>query len=118
MTTALARKGIWKNNVAEIISDFGISQSVFARLIDAPETTVFRWIKGVSSPQKAYQERITKLVSIHCRLCDIFEREEISKWLNDPLKFLGGKTPLEAIRRGEYEKVQQLFVLLEGEVYI
>ncbi len=118
MATALAQKGIWKNSIVEIISDFGISQSIFARLIDVPETTVFRWIKGVCAPQKVYQERIMKLQYIDRELRKSLKGEYIPGWLNTPIDYLGGDRPIDAFKKGEYDKVLQLLAYIEGDIFL
>lgn len=53
------------------------------------------------------------LRAIRESVSDLFEQEEIDRWLHSPNDMFDGKTPLEAISGGQAHRVRQLLVRIE-----
>jgi hypothetical protein len=47
----------------------------------------------------------------------VMERGEIGTWLRTPLEALGGLKPMEAIERGEHDRVWRLLFAVESGGY-
>ncbi|MDI6892838.1 MAG: helix-turn-helix transcriptional regulator [Actinomycetota bacterium] len=108
----------YKKVISELLNDFGISQDMMASLIDASAASVSRWLKGKSSPQKVYQERILELQYVDEELKKSLKEEYIPRWLDTPIDYLGGDRPIDALKKGKHDKVLQLLAYLEGDVYL
>ncbi len=100
---------------ATLVSDtrkqLGVSQRVFAGLIGVTDRTVSTWESGGQITSIALR-RIKELNRLASELAVSMKRTFIRTWLTSPLEALGGLSPLEAMDRGENDRVWRLVFFL------
>jgi transcriptional regulator with XRE-family HTH domain len=91
---------------------FGLSQEEFARLVGSSARSVANWERG--RPMSAQvRQTMTTLADIQVRLVNLIRPDYIGRWLRIQVPALGGVSPLEAIERGQAERVYRLLMGLE-----
>src|SRR5579871_3803192 len=84
--------------------DLGVSAEIIARALDVDRRTVERWRMNQTVPQGATRQRLAELIDLRDRLLRIFGTALIvQEWLNSASQYLGGFTPLEALRAGRLD---------------
>ncbi len=100
---------------ATLVSDttkrLGVSQRVFAGLIGVTDRSVSTWESGGQITSIAMR-RIKELNRLASELAVSMERTFIRTWLTSPLEELDGLSPLEAMDRGENDRVWRLVFFL------
>ncbi len=100
---------------ATLVSDtrkrLGISQRVFAGLIGVTDRTVSTWESGGQMTPLALR-RIKELNRLATELAVSMKRTFIRTWLTSPLEDLDGMSPLEAMDRGENDRVWRVVFFL------
>jgi hypothetical protein len=86
---------------------FGVSPEELMRLLGIADQKL-----GKPISQHAL-EAVNELRAIRDSLEDLFEHEEIDRWLHSPNETFDGKTPLEALGEGQRRRVHQLLVRIE-----
>ena len=85
----------------------GVSQKLFAKLIGVTDRTVSTWELGGRVNPTAMR-RITELGRLADALRASMKPSFIPTWLTSPLEGLDGLTPLEAMHRGENDRVWRI----------
>ena len=95
-----------------------ITQSDLRKMSGIPNTTFNRSIKARFSAEQS--ERLVRIIRVLDRAVELFEgdKAEARKWLNEPARALGWKTPAEVMtsETGAYE-VLRLITRIEHGVY-
>jgi hypothetical protein len=96
--------------------DLGLSLKDLQAVLDTTPRNIERWINEQAHPQtKARQQ----LVGFHDHLETVFaDWEGARAWLTAPSRYLGGLTPLDAIRAGRLDRARAGLMALDGGVYI
>ncbi len=89
----------------------GVSQRLFAGLIGVTDRTVSTWELGGQINPIAVR-RIKELDRLATELAISMKRTFIRTWLTSPLEELDGTSPLEAMDRGENDRVWRLVFFL------
>jgi len=84
----------------ELQNFFDLNQEAFDRLIDV-------------GGRKAIED----LRSIKESLEDLFEQDEIDRWLHAPNQMFDGKTPVDAMVEGQTYRILQLLIRLEEGIH-
>jgi transcriptional regulator with XRE-family HTH domain len=99
--------------------DLGLSTETIARALDVDRRTVERWSANRTVPQGTTRERLRELVTLQSRLLTILATPEAAQeWLRAPSLYLGGFTPLEALRAGRLDRVSADLDGLAAGVYL
>ncbi len=98
--------------VEQVHTHLGIRIKQIAAIISADESTLHRWLSGMTSsdPWKVYLSKLSALREFYTELRDAFSSLDASRrWLRDshPQSF-AGKTPFEMLLAGKMERVTAL----------
>lgn len=102
-------------SVATIRGRFGVSRKMFSRLAGFSERAIAGWESGkpVSEPGS---RRIRELERLRGRLAEVMEEDAIPNWLDTPNGAFDGLKPLEAIERGEIDRLWEMIYYLESGI--
>ncbi|MFN2432787.1 MAG: antitoxin Xre/MbcA/ParS toxin-binding domain-containing protein [Gemmatimonadota bacterium] len=96
----------------------GLSWREVAAMLDTTERSLYRWKAGAVEPNPAHLRRLRALQDLTGLLDRFFgSREEVRSWLAAPVPALGGRPPIELLRRGRVEEVQEVLGRLAYGVY-
>jgi len=90
----------------EIVDDLGLTTDDIAGCLRVHKQTVERWRRNRTLPQTEVRRRLEALFAAIDHLRDTFSTVEARRsWLRQPSNYLGGFTPVEAIRAGRVDRV-------------
>ncbi len=114
-TKTKPKKPALRNPKKTLRQRFGIRQTTEARLLGVSTKTASTLRSGKRpSPQVA--RRFTELERLLRALAEIVEENVVAEWLETPNEVLDGLKPLEAIERGEVDRIWQVvYALRSGE---
>lgn len=93
--------------IEELERDLGLSVEITARALSVDRRTIERWRTNQSAPQGKARERLGELLALRKRLLAQFGTPDGTReWLHAPSLYLGGSTPLEALKAGRIDRVQ------------
>lgn len=100
--------------------EWGWSPTELANALGVPETPILFWLAGDALPSEAVQPRLDSLLKLYARLQEVFSGDSITvrQWLYAPSKYLGGLTPVDAIRAGRIDRAEAALEALESGVFI
>ena len=99
--------------------DLGISTETIARALGVDRRTVERWRANQSVPQGKTRERLGELLGLRDRLLAMFQTPEAAQeWLRARSLYLGGFTPVEALKAGRLDRIQADLDGLASGVYL
>ncbi|HET7035852.1 MAG TPA: antitoxin Xre/MbcA/ParS toxin-binding domain-containing protein [Thermomicrobiaceae bacterium] len=99
--------------------DLGLSLETIALAVAVDRRTVERWPANQSVPQGKTRERLAELVTLRDQLLAMFGTAEAARqWLGASSRYLGGFTPLEALRAGRLDRVRADLEGLAAGVYL
>jgi uncharacterized protein (DUF2384 family) len=105
--------------IDELERDLGISPETIALAVDVNQRTVERWRANDSVPQGRTRERLADLVELRDMLLRMFGTAEAARdWLRAQSRYLGGFTPLEALRAGRIDRVRADLDGLAAGIYL
>ena len=98
---------------------FGLKPSGLAPIVNISEKTIIRRVAARSRLKPDESERVARLMRVYVRAVDVFEDKEKAKiWLNEPLRVLGGKRPLELMMSEQgAREVEQVLGRLDNGVF-
>lgn len=105
----------------KLVDDLGLQEKDLRAIFDADARTLDRWMRGEVVPQRAARARLNALGQLHERLGLIFTASEGSQaWLRTPSRYLGGMTPVQALRGGGdgIERADEALEALASGVYL
>lgn len=85
----------------------GLSEDELAQALGTSRRTLQRWRAGTAYPQQAMRQRLSALLGLMQRVQDTFDGPDAPRrWFHNPSRYLGGMTPVEAIRVGRLDRVE------------
>lgn len=98
--------------VEQVHHDLGLQLKQIATIIGADESTLHRWLSGVTpnGPRRVYITKLSALREFYTELTDAFSSLDASRrWLSEshPPAF-AARTPLEMLLAGKMERVTAL----------
>jgi putative toxin-antitoxin system antitoxin component (TIGR02293 family) len=97
---------------------FNLTWRDLADVLSTTERSIYRWKAGASEPAPAVFRRIRALVDLLDLLTATFgSADEARAWLATPLPALANRRPLELLRRGRIEEVQEVLGRIAHGVY-
>src|SRR5919106_810395 len=89
-----------------------------AAMLDTTERSLYRWKSGAAAPSPPNVRRLDALQDLARLLDETFgSPARIRAWLETRLPALGNRTPLELLRRGRVEEVQETLGRVVHGVY-
>jgi hypothetical protein len=99
--------------------DLSLSMKDLQTVLDTTPRNIERWINERAHPQTKARQQLAQLVGFHDHLNAVFtDWEGARTWLNASSPYLGGLTPLDAIRAGRLDRARAALVALDSGVYI
>jgi transcriptional regulator with XRE-family HTH domain len=92
---------------------YGLSRKQFSRLSGFSERALAAWEHGASITEPGLR-RLRELQRLHNALADAMELNFIPEWLQTPNEELQGAKPIEAIERGEIDRIWRFLYYLES----
>jgi len=105
-----------KSPLLQLRTDLGLGRAEFARCLGASERSVAAWEAG-EEPREAHARLFALLERTCAAARKVMKPAQVGPWLGTPLEALGGLKPLEAIERGEYDRVWRLLFAVESGGY-
>lgn len=97
----------------------GLARGELAAVLGTSARTVERWRTGQTYPQHEARERLADLLALEGRLDETFGDPEARRaWLRSDNPYLGGLTPLEALRAGRADRVRAALEALDSGVFV
>jgi hypothetical protein len=99
--------------------DLGLSMKELQAVLDTTPRNIERWINEQAHPQTKARQQLVQLMGFHDQLGAVFtDWEGARAWLTAPSRYLGGLTPLDAIRAGRLDRARAGLMALDASVYL
>src|SRR5436190_22473896 len=100
-------------------ADLGLTAMDLQVVLETTPRHIERWANDLAYPQTKARQRLAELMAFHSHLSDTFTAWEGARdWLTTPSRYLGGFTPLEAMRAGRVDRARQALMALSAGVYL
>ncbi len=99
--------------VEQVRGDLGVSRRLFARLTGYSERAIAAWEAG-RELSEASRQRILETRRLEKALARVIKPSAIAAWLDEPNRAFRGLKPLEAIERGEVDRIWRMIFELES----
>lgn len=110
----------WAATVEWAHDELGLTWDEIGAALGTSGRTVQRWRDQDSVPSREHAGRIEKLDEVRFWLETVFEEdtERMHRWLHRRLLDLRGRTPLEAIRQGESDRIAEFLATKHAGAFI
>lgn len=99
--------------------DLGLSMKDLQAVLDTTPRNIERWINEQAHPQTKARQQLAQLMGFHDQLEAVFAHWAGARaWLTAPSRYLGGLTPLDAIRAGRLDRARAGLMALDASVSI
>ncbi|MGB3683096.1 MAG: antitoxin Xre/MbcA/ParS toxin-binding domain-containing protein [Rubrobacteraceae bacterium] len=99
--------------IAELESSLTMTDSDVARALGISPRSLRRWSSGESHPQRESRTNLARLVALSGRLEETFGKHA-DEWLEADSRYLGGLKPIEALRAGRMDRVEDALEALDS----
>lgn len=103
--------------IAELESRLNVSESDIALTLGISPRSLHRWSLGESHPQRESRANLARLLALADHLEEAFG-EEANEWLEADSRYLGGLKPIEALRAGRLDRVEDALEALDSGVVL
>ena len=101
------------------VEDLGVPHQDLRDRFRIDQRTLDRWLSGEAYPQRAARARLNEPDSLYTHLGETFaDMADARAWLGDPSRYLGGLTPLEALRVGRVDRVEAALEALDSGIFL
>ena len=101
-------------NLKRLRHDMDLSRNDFARLVGLSERSVAAWESGAELKESSLRT-IVEIGRLYTKLRHSFASpEQLTAWLKSPNKGFGGSQPIQAIERGEIDRIWRMVYFLES----
>ncbi len=105
--------------VRGLLESLSIDRSTLALAIDVNDRTVDRWLADEGYPQKEARKRLEALEDLKDNLYRTFKSEEgVHLWMYTDSRYLGGLTPIDALRAGRIDRVTAALIALDYGAFV
>jgi DNA-binding transcriptional regulator YiaG len=98
-------------DVAQVRKELGVTQDLFARMIGVSSRSVAGW-EGGASINESSARRLVEMRRLASALKRVMKPDFLPRWLATPNEGLGGISPVEALERGESDRLWRAVFLL------
>jgi putative toxin-antitoxin system antitoxin component (TIGR02293 family) len=111
--------GLPSTVLKQLANALGLKPSGLAPIVNISEKTMLRRVEARSKLKPDESERVARLMRVYVRTVEVFEdREKAKTWLGNPLRVLGGKSPIELLMSEQgAREVEQVLGRLENGVF-
>ena len=105
--------------VRALQDDLGLSSVDLQVVLETTPRHIERWASDRAYPQTKARQRLAELMVFHRHLEAMFSDWSGARdWLSAPSRYLGGFTPLEAMRAGRVDRARAALMALSAGVYL
>jgi uncharacterized protein (DUF2384 family) len=105
--------------IEQISAELVLTDRDLARILDADARTLSRWRRGSHYPQTETRRRLAALLALERRLAEGFTTPEARRdWLHAPSRYLGGLAPVEVLRAGRIDRVEDALEALDSGIFL
>jgi DNA-binding XRE family transcriptional regulator len=98
-------------DVAQVRAELGVTQDILARMIGVSSHSVTGW-EGGASINESSARRLVEMQRLASALKQVMQADFLPRWLVTPNEGLGGISPVEALERGESDRLWRVVFLL------
>jgi putative toxin-antitoxin system antitoxin component (TIGR02293 family) len=111
--------GLPSSLLKQLANVLGLKPSGLAPIVNISEKTILRRVEAKSKLKPDESERVARLMRVYVRALEVFEdRGKAKIWLGNPLRVLGGKSPMELMMSEQgAREVEQVLGRLENGVF-
>lgn len=103
--------------IAGLESSLGASESDIALALGISPRSLRRWSSGESHPQRGSRKNLARLLALAGHLEEAFGKNA-REWLYADSRYLGGLKPIEALRAGRIDRVEDALEALDSGVVL
>ncbi len=103
--------------IAELESRLSLSEPDIALALGISTRSLHRWSSGESHPQRGSRAYLARLLALADRLEETFG-ESADEWLGSDSRYLGGIKPIEALRAGRIDRVENALEALDSGIVL
>jgi transcriptional regulator with XRE-family HTH domain len=105
--------------IEELKTQLGLSNKDLADALDVSQATVRRWSADTAYPQHDARESLEKLLALQQHLLETFSTPEAARsWLHGESRYLGGLSPLDALRVRKFHRVEAALEALDSGAFV
>lgn len=102
--------------IAELESRLSLEAADIALALGISTRSLHRWVSGESHPQRESRTNLARLLALSEHLEEAFGEPE--EWLNQDSRYLGGLKPIEALRAGRMDRVEDALEALDSGIVL
>lgn len=110
--------GALASRLASIVDSTRLTHDEIGMIVDASGRSVGRWTNGVAEPQRMSRQRLLELAYVAEEVTTVLDAEHANLWIVAPNRLLGGDSPAERIRSGDFKTVIALIEALADGVVV
>lgn len=99
----------------QLRKDWSLATRDFARITGFSERAIAGWEAGAVIGPPA-RRRLLELRRLFVSLAELVEADALPGWFQSPNEALGGLKPIEAVERGEIDRLWRMIFFLESGV--
>lgn len=103
--------------IAELELRLSMGEQDIARALGISARSLHRWGSGESHPQRGSRTNLARLLALSEHLEEAFG-DEAEEWLNADSRYLGGLRPIEALRAGRMDRVEDALEALDSGIVL
>jgi putative toxin-antitoxin system antitoxin component (TIGR02293 family) len=103
--------------IAGLENSLDITEADIALALGISVRSLRRWGSGESHPQRESRTRLARLVALAGHLEEAFG-EDADEWLGADSRYLGGLKPIEALRAGRMDRVEDALEALDSGIVL
>jgi hypothetical protein len=105
--------------VRSLQADLGLTAIDLQVVLETTPRHIERWAGDQAYPQTKARQRLAELMALHDHLNAMFSDWAGARdWLQAPSRYLGGFTPMEAVRAGRLDWAREALMALSAGVYL
>jgi len=106
------------DRIENIESAIAISAREVAQLLNTRPETISRWRGGKAVPQPKLRDHLLQLWWLTVQLSELYDPKAAHLWLFSPNERLSGERPVDAIQRGDIDRILKIVEQLKDGAYV
>ena len=103
--------------VAGLENSLDMTEADIALALDISVKSLRRWSSGESHPQRESRAKLARLVALAGHIEEAFG-DNADEWLGADSRYLGGLKPIEALRAGRMDRVEDALEALDSGIVL
>jgi uncharacterized protein (DUF2384 family) len=99
-------------------AELGLSDPELAAALGVSADVLRRWRSAAAAPGAEPSRRLRQLATVAAHLSETFAAPGGSRWLRSENRYLGGQRPIDALRVGEFDRVEAALEALDSGIFV